>query len=153
MLPENTYLGELTYLEIYQFYDMPALYACGNKTGHIFIAVWIDETDDATQWLYAPISRHRFGMLCNGKVDLNDLFLNPEDGFCFLVTISNQTESDSVTEISAAQLTDDMVPEPDSFISDVSKLPNVVWQSINQESGASNVVEQWLIDEPILLPS
>lgn len=153
MLPQNTYLGELTYLEIYEFYDIPALYVCGNKTGHIFISVWIEETDDATQWLFAPISRQRFHLLRSGKIDLHDLFQKPEDGFCFLVSISSQTESDSVSELSAAQITDEMVPQPDSYIKDVTKLPMVMWGSLDQESGSSNIVDKWLANESNLIPS
>jgi len=145
MLPENTYLGELTFLEIYEFFDIPVLFACGNNTGQLFISVWIDETDEDTKWLFAPVSRSRFNALRFGKVDLNEVFLKPEGGFCFLGSIANHTDIDSVTEISANHLTGEMVPQPNSYINDISKLPAVVWDSIDQRSGSSNVIKGWLI--------
>lgn len=145
MLPQNTHLGDLHYLEIYDFYDMPALFACINNAGQIYISVWLDETAHNTTWLYVPVSTSRFAELRTGKIDLNKVFMQPEDGYVFEIKISSQIDGDdTITEISANELTSDSVPMPDSYIEDVTNLPRIVWGNIDQSSGRSNLIDTWL---------
>ena len=69
-LPEQTYLGQLRVLEVYEATDEPCLFACQNGAGHIFLAVLIDETDEVKDWLYVPLSNDRFARLRSGEIDL-----------------------------------------------------------------------------------
>lgn len=46
LLPENTYLGRLKIVEVYEATDEPCLFACQNASGHTFLSVLIDETEE-----------------------------------------------------------------------------------------------------------
>lgn len=144
MLPQNTYLGELSYLEIYDFVDLPALFTCFNKAGQAYLAVWIDENSQQTEWLYVPISVRRLLDLRTGKLDLHEAFRYPEDDYVFVVTMPNYAEEDLVHELAAERLSADSLPARHSYIEDVSNLPRIEWGNINQTSGSSNVVNEWL---------
>ncbi len=144
MLPQNTYLGELSFLEIYDFFDLPALFACYNKAGQVYMAVWIDENSQQTKWLYVPVSVKRLLSLRAGQLDLHEVFLRPEDDYVFIVTMPNENEQDSVQELAADQLDSDSVPMPDSYVEDVTNLPRIVWENIDQTSGSSNIISKWL---------
>jgi len=42
MLPENTKLGTLEYLEIYDFYDTLQFFSCKNERDEIYLALAVD---------------------------------------------------------------------------------------------------------------
>lgn len=86
-LPENTILGHLKFLEVYEEYDGPRLFSCRNAAGQIYIAVWVDESHNQDIWLYAPISSKRFSLIRTGAIELREIFLNAEDGYAFAVII------------------------------------------------------------------
>ena len=60
LLPLDTSLGQLQIFEIYEFYNMPVLFACKNQADTIYLSVWIDETAEANSWLYVSVSPQRF---------------------------------------------------------------------------------------------
>lgn len=39
MLPENTILGTLEYIEVYDFYDTPQFFSCKNPKGEIYLGL------------------------------------------------------------------------------------------------------------------
>ena len=133
MLPENTILGTLTMLEIYEFYNMPVLFACQNRTGQLFLAVWIDETADENSWLYVPLSAERFAALRQGKIDLHNAFVSPEDIFVFKVIVPKQLHRLAQIEaIHIENLDIDWAPLPGETLDIPHSLPQVVWGNIDQ---------------------
>ncbi len=135
MLPENTILGSLTILEIYEFYNMPVLFACQNRTGHFYLAVWIDETEDDNAWLYVPLSFQRLMGLRQGELDLHDAFVQPEDDFVFKVTVPKHgTNQAQVQPIPAEQLDKSWAPLPGDYLDLPDSLPRVVWENVDQRS-------------------
>lgn len=133
MLPENTILGTLKILEIYEFYTMPVLFACQNRSGQLYIAVWVDETTDVNVWLYTPLSPERFMALRQAKVDLHTAFVQPEDIFVFKVTVSKHSpRSASAEAIHIENLDHEWAPLPDEYLDIPSSLPQVVWENVDQ---------------------
>ncbi|MFN6538310.1 MAG: DUF6575 domain-containing protein [Nostoc sp. EkiNYC01] len=84
-LPERTMLGRLEIIEVYNFYDKPVLFSCKNNSGYIFIAVWVDSSETADIWIYAPVSSSRFQDIRQGLIELRDIFTNSEDFFIYQV--------------------------------------------------------------------
>jgi hypothetical protein len=114
VLPEQTYLGRLEILEVYEATDEPCLFACRNGAGHVFLAVLIDETEEERVWLYTPLSPGRFARVRGGEVDLRDGFRAAEDGFVHRVVMSiflgSGRGSANVGMMDCDELTDAMLP-------------------------------------------
>lgn len=116
ILPQFTILGNLEIIEVYVYCDQPCLFACRNRTGHIFLAVWIEETAAFNQWLYVALSEQRFMSICSGKIDLRDAFLKSEEGFVFEVKINRDRSPDSITIILCDRLDEDWLPMSGEFL-------------------------------------
>lgn len=116
LLPQSTILGNLEIIEVYVYCDQPCLFACRNRTGHIFLAVWIEETAVFNQWLYVALSEQRFASIRSGKIDLRDAFLKSEEGFVFEVIISRDRSSDRIQLIYCARLDEDWLPMSGEFL-------------------------------------
>ncbi len=95
-LPTDSFLGNLELLEVYVFYDCPKLFACQNLSGQIFLAVWIDETDDADIWLYVSMSPNRFKAIHSGYLDLHDAYAKAEDRWVHKVTTYHDDKASQI---------------------------------------------------------
>lgn len=116
-LPESTMLGKLEIIEVYDFYDKPALFSCKNRSGQIFIVLWIDSSEESDVWLYAPLSLDIFKDLREGKTELRNIFVNSEDAFVYkVVTPYEENLSAEVTTVSSEQIEDDDLPMPGQII-------------------------------------
>lgn len=93
-LPQRTSLGNLEYIEIYDYYDFPVFFSCKNTAGQIFISVWVDEDGDGKIWIYAPISEKKFEDLKLGRIDTRSVFASPEDNGVFKVFDKKNTDSE-----------------------------------------------------------
>lgn len=114
-VPENTILGKLEIIEVYEFYDEPLLFACRNASDATFIAVLADEDDESNRWLYAAVSKRRLELIRSGAIDLHSAFSNTEDGFVFLVNIPIKGEEPvSVNVQNSATIGEDLLPLPDT---------------------------------------
>ena len=133
MLPKNTILGTLTILEIYEFYNMPVLFACKNRTGQLYIAVWVEESANANFWLYTPLSPERFATLRQGQIDLHEAFIQPEDIFVFKVTVPKHISQSATAEaIHSENLDTEWAPLPGDYLDLPSSLPQIVWEDVDQ---------------------
>jgi hypothetical protein len=117
VLPQETILGVLEILEVYDYYDKPCLFSCRNLSDQLFLAVWIDETSTEDVWLYAPVSRRRLEYVLNGGVDLRTAFLRAEDNFVFQVQTYHSAEKPSqINKVLCKQLNDEQLPCPDEYL-------------------------------------
>ena len=135
MLPRNSILGELTITQIYQFYNIPVLFACRNRVGHVFLAVLIDQNDEQATWLYSPLSEKRFTLLKENRIDLHDAFAGTED--CILLVVTVPFDPDQAPAIELRQSTDvdpKWLPKPNHFLNLPFSLPRVVWNGVDQRS-------------------
>lgn len=110
-LPESTMLGKLEMIEVYDFYDKPALFSCKNQSGQIFIVLWVDSSEVSDIWLYAPVSSGRFKDTRKGRIELRDIFINSEDAFVYKAfTPYEENLNAEVTTVSCEQIEDDYLP-------------------------------------------
>ncbi len=116
ILPESTHLGILKITNVYEYFDIPCLFSCENNSGQIFIAVWIDETENDNEWLYVPVSKVRLKQITSGNIDLRDTFLKSEDNFVLKVTLSKQDENSQVETIVCSEISEEYLPEANQFI-------------------------------------
>lgn len=116
-LPERTVLGQLEIIEVYDFYDQPALFSCKNKSGQTFIVVWVDSSEIADLWLYASVSSSRFQDARRGLIELRDIFTNSEDSFVYQVETPYENDLNaSARVIYSNEIADDYLPEPKQII-------------------------------------
>jgi hypothetical protein len=117
LLPQSTHLGTLTIIEVYEYYDIPCLFACKNAMGYIFLAVWIDSKKEIDTWLYVPMSLAKFKSTRSGEIELRNAFLDAEDSFVFEVKILRDSSSaDEVRAISCESLTNEQLPMSGEYL-------------------------------------
>ncbi|WP_236383994.1 DUF6575 domain-containing protein, partial [Pseudomonas marginalis] len=80
-LPVSTQLGELTFFEVFEFFDFPRLFTCRNRSGSFFLVVSTYDDGERFEWLYLPIYIDRINTLIDRRMNLNQAFLLPEDGY------------------------------------------------------------------------
>ena len=85
MIPSNTILGELEIFEIYEYLNGPRLFVARNNIGTIFLVYWCDEKEEATGWLYLPISEAKLEKLRRKEITLNAAFKEPETNYLYIV--------------------------------------------------------------------
>jgi len=71
MLPKNTELGNLEYLEIYDYYDFPILFSCKNERDEVYLAICVDEINSGHIFLFALVEDISTLILLEGKKDIN----------------------------------------------------------------------------------
>ena len=117
MLPESTVLGELKIIEVYEFYIQPALFACRNLAGQMYLAVWVDENEDASRWLYVAVSPERFLQVRGGKVSLREAFAKPEDGVALDVVVhSDPGLASHVDPVPFGEIDESWLPLPEEYL-------------------------------------
>jgi hypothetical protein len=117
-LPKNTYLGNLELNEIFEFYDIPRLFTCKNKTGQYYLVLSIDEDEEQLIWLYLGISVDRLNLLINKKMDLYSAFKTPENDFLYRVTTNYSSEATNLEYIFSEQLTGDELPYESTYLTE-----------------------------------
>ena len=129
LLPESTHLGKLEIIEVYEYYDVPCLFACRNASEQIFLAVWASQTKEMGRWLYVPMSIGRFKRVRSGSIDIRDAFLTAEDGFVYEVIIPCDDSFDRVIAVACQELNDEWLPVAGELLDFDSKpLPALLLQ-------------------------
>ncbi len=135
ILPLDTSLGQLQIFEIYEFYNMPVLFACKNHADTIYLAVWIDEASEENIWLYVSVSPQRFARIRAGQIDLHDAFATAEDGIVLKVTVPKvslhkaQVDSMLISEMDAS-----WPPLPGDYLDIPLSLPRILWGELDQRN-------------------
>jgi hypothetical protein len=110
-------LGELRVIDTYVYYDGPRLFAAESDGGQLFIVVWIDETEEADEWLYAPISPGRLSNVSSGEIDVRSAFVQPDGGTVYHVSTLTNGSPTIVEELSASSIREDWLPRPGELVS------------------------------------
>ena len=114
-LPENTRLGKLEPLDVYSEYDaQPCLFSCQNEDREIYLALWVDKTDDCSRWLYTALSLTRLKWLKEGAIDIRSAFTEAASGFVYDVKADKNGAIAKMLSCSA--LTDDLLPVAGEFL-------------------------------------
>lgn len=116
VLPQSDRLGDLDVTEVFDYYDGPKLFACRNKTGQLFLGMWVgsDQTSDS-YWLVS-LSRERFGMVRSGGIGLQRAFMNPELGFVYQCAINIVNGTSDVVPVLPELLPAHLKPDLDEYI-------------------------------------
>lgn len=115
MLPTNTNLGELAVFEVYEYLDGPRLFAARNNVGTMFLVFWFDEEEDATGWLYLPISEAKLSKLRRKEITLHMAFRKPEVGY-YLVYTGIPPRKDSAVLVNHGDIDADYFPPENYYI-------------------------------------
>lgn len=94
MLPKNTILGTLEYIEVYDFYDTPQFFSCKNEKEEIYLGLAVDS--EPLIYLFALIEDSDVLFLAKYGLNTQDFYLALKYRI-FKVTISE--EGDTAIEI------------------------------------------------------
>ena len=149
LLPLDTSLGQLQIFEIYEFYNMPVLFACKNQADTIYLSVWIDETAEANSWLYVSVSPQRFAKIRAGQIDLHDAFAEPEDSIVLKVIISKTADHKTQVEpVPVTEMDNSWAPLPGDYLNIPYSLPRILWDELDQRNLATMDYPKHIIPEP-----
>ena len=142
MLPIDTRLGQLEIFEVYEYMDGPRLFAARNNIGTMFLVFWCDELENATGWLYLPISEAKLSRLRRKKLSLNAAFTEPETDY-YLVYTGIPPQPDSAEFVSSNDIDVDYFPPEDYYIEyvDVVNIQTDGWSFETILSGAKTSAE------------
>lgn len=115
MIPINTSLGELDIFEVYEYIDGPRLFAARNNIGTIYLVYWFDETEEATGWLYLPISESRLNELRRKTITLNTAFKKPETNY-YIVYTGIELGKDTATAVVPNKIDTEFFPPEGYYI-------------------------------------
>ena len=114
-LPKDTLLGHLRIENIFQFYDIPRLFTCSNRSNTKFLATSILDDYETFNWLYLPISTDRLSTLIKKGMLLKQAFCDPEDGYLYSVE-SDFFGKSKIERILAEQINDEDLPDEDVYL-------------------------------------
>jgi len=115
-LPENTRLGKLEYVDIFNQYDnQPVFFSCRNQDEQNYLGLWVDEIDDGNRWLYAAISPTKLKWLKRGTIDIRSAFTEAANGFIYDARTDKKGIS-NVKMLSCFALTDKLLPVAGEFL-------------------------------------
>lgn len=78
MLPNNeTILGKLEYVEIYDYYDFPILFSCKNEKDEVYLGIYVDRINSGDVFLFALIEDPSTLILLERDLVPADFLLDP----------------------------------------------------------------------------
>lgn len=112
--PQIPYIGQLSLVEVYEYYDKPLLFSCRNTAGQLYLAVLSDESDSLELWYFVGVSQNRFAHVRSGAIDLYTAIKYSEDGYVLEVAIPLEIDRSEieVRNLSALSISDDRLPIP-----------------------------------------
>lgn len=116
-------LSELQIIETYEFYDRPLLYSCRDSLDHIYLALFVDHSDESETWMLAEASANRFERIRNGQIDLHEAFARPEAGFIYMVTEGNDGLIRGTEQLLSSRIDGSLLPDPGERLSLATGLP------------------------------
>lgn len=118
-LPKGTRLGDLSIIEVFDYYDEPVVFSCRNTVGQRYLATFCDRNQDFDTWLYVAVSESSYSRLLAGLDNLDSPFKEPETGFVELVRRSRQGGVWELTSVKTAEIAREWIPlEGESLLSD-----------------------------------
>ncbi len=114
-LPQDTILGELKLVNTFQFFDIPRIFSCRNKSGTQYLALSTFDDYDIFEWLYLPISNDRISSIASKKITLREAFELPEDGYLFHVESSFEGKAKVEYKL-PEQISDEDLPKVGAYL-------------------------------------
>lgn len=114
-LPINTILGELRIIQTFQYFDIPRLFTCSNKSGFKYLVLSTYDDEEKYEWIYLPISNDRLSLILSNNMSLRNAFTNPEDNLIYKVTSDYEGNSNVINTLPNV-LKDEDLPEQDIYL-------------------------------------
>jgi hypothetical protein len=105
---------ELEISQILVYFDLPELFIAKDEVGNKYISLLVEEIDNTPHFILTPISSDRLTNYINGKVDLRDIFTNPEIKEFYSI-INIKSDKFRVTNFDAYELPEKYLPEQGLF--------------------------------------
>ncbi len=118
MLPQNSPLGKLKVVEVYEYFDMPTLYCAKNTMGAYFVVYWCDVKDDKEGWLYLPVSLEKLNLLRRSQISFHKAYHNSEQGY-YLAYVGVEPAADEVIYLSESEVVPELLPPDDYFVESI----------------------------------
>ncbi len=106
----------LTIVEVFDAYDGPRLFSAHDDAGMLFLALWVDDVEDESIWLYLPLSASRLAELKQRRLDLRSAFLTSETNVVFRVRESATHGTRMSETLSGESLSHDELPLPAEYL-------------------------------------
>lgn len=110
VLPEGSQLGQLSLIDVLDYFDGPRLFTARSGTGQLFLAAWVESVGAGDRWLYVPISPARLRALWTGDTGTTEAFSNPEAGYAAIVLTGMYGEPDEVRWVRSDSIEEDSLP-------------------------------------------
>ena len=79
IFPQDTILGKVSLLEVFQFYDLPLCFSSISNTGQSYLSTLCDYADISyPKWFLLPVSTERLFEIRSGSMDLHTAFITSE---------------------------------------------------------------------------
>lgn len=109
-LPQNTILGQLEIIEVFEYYDVPRLFTCINRMKQYYFCVFVDYDNMGEYWYYLPVTYKRYLSILSDELSLNKGFHFSELGFIFSVYIRKDGEV-KISELPSNNLDNNNLPD------------------------------------------
>lgn len=114
---EAPMFGRLEYFEVYDYYDKPLFFTCTNIFGHLFLVIFVDQTQNEQLWLMIQLSQNRLEIFRTGGFDTREIFLKSENNTIYLVkTPYDSTIEPSIISFDTELIDDDLLPFAGEFL-------------------------------------
>jgi Family of unknown function (DUF6575) len=121
-LIESKELGPLEFIDLYLDYDGPRLFSCKDGRGHLYVAVWVHESETSDVWLYAPVSRKRLLDIEADNVDLRSAFAATESGKVLKLSNSHESAPPLIETIDCSDIPEEWLPLAGSSLTELRNL-------------------------------
>lgn len=115
-LSQNRIVGQLSIVEVFAYFDGPRLFLAENAAGQRYLVASLDSDADTDTWLLTALSERRLLELSEGMMDVRTAFLRPELETLYQIISGSSGELVSSTALAPADLTEDLLPEPEVFL-------------------------------------
>lgn len=103
-------IQNLTIERVFYYYDEPKLFSCWLRPKERYLALWINDTSNAQEWLYIQVSDSRFKNICNGTIPLYAAFKDTESGEVYKISIATNNTY-QIEKLEANTLPDHLLPD------------------------------------------
>ncbi|MBK8564766.1 MAG: hypothetical protein IPN76_15880 [Saprospiraceae bacterium] len=101
---------ELEISQILVYFDLPELFVAKDEIGSRYMALLVEEIENEPHYILTPISVNRLSMYLNGKIDLRDIFTQPEIREFYSI-LNIKSDRFQVSNFNSDRLPEEFLPE------------------------------------------
>lgn len=135
------------------YFDGPLLALFKNERGDSYLYHWCDADERTNRWLIFRVDDRDLNGFMSGKSSLQQLVLNPPDGFLVSADVDNEGQYHNLHLLTPHDIPDDYVPEPDSFYDETPRVPAVDEVATAPDSYKIRMDSDWSLRDLSDLPN